>query len=113
MAAQDDQPDYTPEQWRAVSDAVAAAMEYAHERAIEHPDQADPLWNLDEYVNKVMEIAFPEPCEMVRTSWDDGQCMWGSQCSACGTRFAYESGTSWRFCPSCGHPLKKTSITCP
>ena len=50
--------DYTYEQWRAISDAVADAMEYAHDKAIEHPDKADPYWNLDEYVERVLMAAF-------------------------------------------------------
>lgn len=51
---------YSYEQWCAVSDAVASAMEYAHDRAIECPEHADPLWNLDEYVNKVMAALSPK-----------------------------------------------------
>ena len=54
---------YSYEQWRAVSNAVASAMEYAHDRAIECPEHADPLWNLDEYVNKVMAALSPKPKE--------------------------------------------------
>lgn len=107
MAAQDDQPGYTLEQWRAVSDAVASAMEYAHDKAMECPEHADPLWNLDEYVSKVMAAMSPEPATMVETSWDDGQCTWGCQCSACHARFAYQRATTWHFCPSCGRPLAK------
>lgn len=49
---------YTYEQWREISNAIGDAMQYAHDRAIEHPDKADPLWNLDEYVNRVMVTAF-------------------------------------------------------
>ena len=52
---------YTYEQWREISDAIGDAMQYAHDRAIEHPDKADPLWNLDEYVNRVMATAFGGP----------------------------------------------------
>ena len=48
----------TYEQWRAISEAIGDGMEYAHDKAIEYPDKADPLWNLDEYVNRVMEVAF-------------------------------------------------------
>ena len=53
-----EEPNYTYEQWREISDIVARAMEYAHDRAIEHPEHADPLWNLDEYVNDILEVAF-------------------------------------------------------
>lgn len=49
---------YSYDQWREISDAVAAAMEYAHDKAIEYPDNADPLWNLDEYVNRILKVAF-------------------------------------------------------
>lgn len=49
---------YSYEQWREISDAIGDAMEYAHDKAIEHPDKADPLWNLDEYVNRVLDTAF-------------------------------------------------------
>lgn len=49
---------YTYEQFRKISDAIGDAMEYAHDKAIEHPDKADPLWNLDEYVNRVLDVAF-------------------------------------------------------
>ena len=49
---------YSYEQWREISEAIGDAMEYAHDKAIEHPDKADPLWNLDEYVNRVLEVAF-------------------------------------------------------
>jgi hypothetical protein len=59
---------YSYEQWRAVSDAVASAMEYAHDKAIECPEHADPLWNLDEYVNKVMEAMLPKPTKMAEIS---------------------------------------------
>lgn len=54
------EPRYTYEQWRAISEAVGDAMEYAHDKAIEHPEVADPLWNLDEYVNRILDIAFPD-----------------------------------------------------
>lgn len=41
-------------------------------------------------------------CLMVRARWDDGECVWGCRCTACGDRFTYETGTTWRYCPSCG-----------
>lgn len=49
---------YTYNQWKEISDAVAGAMEYAHDKAIEFPDKADPYWNLDEYVERVLKAAF-------------------------------------------------------
>lgn len=49
---------YSYEQWREISNAVGDAMEYAHNKAIECPDKADPLWNLDEYVNRILKVAF-------------------------------------------------------
>lgn len=49
---------YSYEQWREISNAVGDAMEYAHNKAIECPDEADPLWNLDEYVNRILKAAF-------------------------------------------------------
>ena len=50
--------DYTYDEWRAISEAVGDAMEYAHEHAVMYPDKADPLWNIDEYVNRVLEVAY-------------------------------------------------------
>ena len=41
---------------------------------------------------------FPErTCRMVRARWDDGECVWGCRCTACGDRFTYETGTTWRY----------------
>lgn len=51
---------YSYKQWREISNAVADAMEYAHNKAIECPDKADPLWNLDVYVNRILKAAFEE-----------------------------------------------------
>lgn len=49
---------YTYQQWREISDAVGDAMQYAHDRAIENHGEADPLWNMDEYVNRILDAAF-------------------------------------------------------
>lgn len=49
---------YSYKQWSEISNAVGDAMEYAHDKAIECPDKADPLWNLDEYVNRILKAAF-------------------------------------------------------
>lgn len=50
---------YTYEQYAVVSDAVGDAMEYAHDKAVELGSKADPLWNLDEYVNRIIEVVSP------------------------------------------------------
>ena len=49
---------YTYDQWCEISTAVADAMQYAHDKALEHGDAADPIWNLDEYVNRIIAAAF-------------------------------------------------------
>lgn len=41
-------------------------------------------------------------CRIVRARWDDGECVWGCRCTACGDRFTYETGTTWSYCPACG-----------
>lgn len=51
---------YSYDQWRDISSAVADAMEYAHDKAIEHGAAADPLWDMDTYVNRIIAAAFPE-----------------------------------------------------
>ena len=51
------------------------------------------------------DLIEPEPertCELIDKRWDDGTCVWGVECSECGSRFSYETGTCWRYCPSCG-----------
>lgn len=52
--------EYTYEQWRAISEIVGNAMEYAHDVAIRHPDKADPCWDLSNYVDQILEVAFGE-----------------------------------------------------
>lgn len=49
---------YTYDEWCAINEAVGDAMEYAHEHAVMYPDKADPLWNIDEYVNRVLEVVY-------------------------------------------------------
>lgn len=48
-------------------------------------------------------------CRMVRARWDDGECVWGCRCTACGDRFTYETGTTWRYCPACGARVEEAS----
>lgn len=50
--------EYTYEEWRDISNIIGDAMQYAHDRAIEFPDKADPFWNLDEYVNRILNIVY-------------------------------------------------------
>lgn len=109
--------DYTYDQWRDISDAVADAMTYAHDKAIEHPDHADPLWNLDEYVNRILKVAFDgelkhdaDTCSLTQKSWDNGTSTWGVECSACHARFEHETGITWKFCPSCRLPIERSHL---
>lgn len=99
---------YSYEQWREISNAVGDAMEYAHDKAIECPDKADPLWNLDEYVNRILKVAFEGEATLGR-----GECRECAsmddvfECSACGAR--YESWALKRFasyCPDCGRKVR-------
>ena len=49
------------------------------------------------------KMYYPErTCELADKRWDDGTCVWGVECSECGSRFSYETGTCWKYCPSCG-----------
>ena len=51
---------------------------------------------------------YPErTCELADKRWDDGTCVWGVECSECGSRFSYETGTCWKYCPSCGAKVVK------
>ena len=109
---------YSYEQWRKISDAIGDAMEYAHDKAIEHPDKADPLLNLDEYVNRVLDVAFNGEATLGR-----GECKadetetidcvtdnignYGKrvtihvmECSACGHTYEHVWG-SYEYCPHC------------
>ncbi len=86
----------TYEQWRAISEAIGDAMEYAHDKAIEHPDKADPLWNLDEYVNRVIEVAFGEPVTL-----GSGECEFEY---AHGITDTLKETVDVYFCSACGSP---------
>ena len=62
-------------------------------------------WQDMELKDRLAELIEPEPertCALTHRSWDDGTCVWGVECSECGSRFSYETGTCWRYCPCCG-----------
>jgi len=117
---------YSYGQWREISNAVGDAMEYAHDRAIEHPDAADPLWNLDEYVNRILKVAFEGEATLERGTChnaskimdEHGQARFA--CSECGAWIdsrmlwnpEYRNGESpWvsdcklNYCPNCGRKV--------
>lgn len=59
----------------------------------------------DYITERLADLIEPEPertCKMVETRWDNGQSVWGCQCTQCGEKFEYENGHTWRFCPECG-----------
>lgn len=104
---------YSYGQYREIANAVGDAMEYAHDRAIEHPDAADPLWNLDEYVNRILKVAFEGEATLGRGECRNDSLKRGAGvfvCSECGAYLDiadmdeedmdvfYEPS----FCPSCG-----------
>lgn len=101
---------YSYEQWREISNAVGDAMEYAHDKAIECPDKADPLWNLDEYVNRILKVAFEgeatlgrEECHIERR-----QSAWGGfteHCSECGADLGCDTRNTQHYCPNCGRKV--------
>lgn len=108
---------YTYDQWRQVSDAVADAMRYAHDKALEHPDRADPLWNLDEYVNRIISVAFPSK----KTQVDETETIYLSdegyrhgatvvihvmECSECGRTYEHVNG-DYEYCPHCGTAIEQ------
>lgn len=121
---------YSYEQLREISNAVGDAMEYAHDRAIEHPDRADPLWSLDEYVNRILKVAFegeatlgatdakPTQAESSGTCEADETDTWECvrddlggygkmltvhvmECTECGHVYEYVNG-DYEYCPRCG-----------
>ena len=98
---------YSYEQFREISNAVGDAMEYAHDRAIEHPDKADPLWNLDEYVNRILKVAFEGEatlgrgtCEMEYVS---DFMSW--HCKACDQMDMAPRNPKPRYCKWCGRKV--------
>lgn len=107
--------DYSYDQWREISDAVADAMEYAHDKAIEFPDKADPYWNMDEYVSRIMKVAFDagptlecSECRPMSKRERDGMPYLNDEivCSECGCRLTHQLGKVWqRFCPNCGRKV--------
>ena len=88
---------YSYEQFREISNAVGDAMEYAHDRAIEHPDVADPLWNLDEYVNRILKVAFKGEATLGR-----GTC---HPVASDNLTESEGTGDAWADCSECGHLL--------
>lgn len=116
---------YSYKQWREISNAVGDAMEYAHNKAIECPDKADPLWNLDEYVNRILKAAFEGEATLgertCRIEYGHSAVFrnetgpdWTTQdfvarCSECGHRMHQDPFTGeWpRYCPSCGAKVIK------
>ena len=105
---------YSYEQWREISNAVGDAMEYAHDRAIEHPDRADPLWNLDEYVNRILKVAFEGEATLGRGTCHDTE---GSGrdfcCSACGARLYVDTGDTFTMIAADEHTIIKRPNFCP
>ena len=103
---------YSYEQYREITNAVGDAMEYAHDKAIEHPDKADPLWDLDEYVSRILKVAFEGEttpgwgtCHKVRAHKEIEDEM---HCSECGRflGFAGDIGAPpYNYCPSCGRKV--------
>ena len=103
---------YTYEQWREISEAIGDAMEYAHDRAVEHPDKADPLWNLDEYVNRVLDVAFNGAATLGR-----GEC---HPIISDNLTESEGTGDAWADCSECGHllfvltdPMSEVPNYCP
>lgn len=103
---------YTYEQYREISNAVGDAMEYAHDRAIEHPDKADPFWNLDEYVSRILKVAFEgeatlgrRTCHVMTISEFNGEYTdYYDVCSNCGYEFFDDDPLN--YCPSCGRRIE-------
>lgn len=93
-----DKSGYTYEEWREISNAIGDAMQYAHDKALETP-HADPLWNMDEYVNRVLDvIAGARVCGLELST-----NMSHIRCNQCGYELPY--GTDLRrtkFCGGCG-----------
>lgn len=60
------------------------------------------LYDSEKEATEAWNRRLERTCRMVRARWDDGECVWGCRCTACGDRFTYETGTTWRYCPACG-----------
>lgn len=111
---------YSYEQFREISNAVGDAMQYAHDKAIEHPDAADPLWNLDEYVNRILKVAFEgeatlgrgECHEVISDNLNESEGMgdaWAN-CSECGQLLYVltdQNSKPPNYCPGCGRKVKR------
>lgn len=96
---------YSYRQWRDISEAVGDAMQYAHDRAIEHPDRADPLWNMDEYVDRVLEAAFLRGQATVESSrFDDLTGRYVFELS-CGHTAYNDDSEPPSYCMDCGSTI--------
>lgn len=77
---------YTYYQWEAIGDAIGDAMRHAHDMATEHPEEADPLCDLSEYVSRVLDAAFGDAaklgtcrtCAHAHMTTDGRHCKWCS-----------------------------------
>lgn len=111
--------DYTYDEWRAINEAVGDAMEYAHEHAVMYPDKADPLWNIDEYVNRVLEVAYGPKDATIDAGTCQGEIdsdyfeckLTTFKCRSCGwsgvvddgyAGYSFEDTDMPRHCPNCG-----------
>ncbi len=106
--------DYTYDEWRAINEAVGDAMEYAHEHAVMHPDKADPLWNIDEYVNRVLKVAYgPKAatvgagtCRCTVETSDDYYDDYTRYHMSCGFTMYSDDIDKPRFCGGCGRRIE-------
>ena len=98
---------YSYSQWRAISEAVGDAMEYAHDRAIEHPNKADPLWNLDEYVDRILEVAFLRGQVTVEASWFDEFTGYYVFELSCGHTVYNDEREPPAYCMDCGSTIER------
>lgn len=60
-----------------------------------------PVFRVDQWLEHV-SAENGRACRMIHARWDDGECVWGCKCTACGDRFTYETGECWHYCPNCG-----------
>ena len=60
-----------------------------------------PVFRVEQWLEHV-RAENGRTCRMVHARWDNGECVWGCKCTACGDRFTYETGGTWEYCPNCG-----------